>query len=73
LRIIFKLNIRQAVYYQAGQLIRVGGNDNNFHSYYMGSRNAKVALVLFENQGVFGGDNQVAYKIRDILLKTVPF
>ncbi|MDN5992160.1 MAG: hypothetical protein L0I38_13055 [Lactiplantibacillus plantarum] len=54
-------------------MIRVGGNDNNFHSYYMGSQNAKVALVLFENQGVFGGDNQVAYKIRDILLKTVPF
>ncbi|WP_112297240.1 serine hydrolase domain-containing protein [Lactiplantibacillus plantarum] len=69
----FQIKYSAGVYYQAGQLIRVGGNDNNFHSYYMGSRNAKVALVLFENQGVFGGDNQVAYKIRDILLKTVPF
>ncbi|WP_338033715.1 serine hydrolase domain-containing protein [Lactiplantibacillus paraplantarum] len=69
----FQLKYSAGVYYQAGQLIRVGGNDNNFHTYYMGSRNAKVALVLFENQGVFGGDNQVAYKIRNILLKTAPF
>jgi CubicO group peptidase (beta-lactamase class C family) len=69
----FQYKYSAGIYYQAGQVIRVGGNDNNFHTYYMGSRNAKVALVLFENQGVFGGDNQVAYKIRDILLKTVPF
>ena len=69
----FQAKYSAGVYYQAGQLIRVGGNDNNFHTYYMGSRNAKIALVLFENQGVFGGDNQVAYKIRDILLKTAPF
>lgn len=69
----FQLKYSAGIYYQAGQLIRVGGNDNNFHTYYMGSRNAKVALVLFENQGVFGGDNQVAYKIRNILLKTAPF
>ncbi|ASG78875.1 serine hydrolase domain-containing protein [Lactiplantibacillus pentosus] len=69
----FQYKYSAGIYYQAGQVIRVGGNDNNFHTYYMGSRNAKVALVLFENQGVFGGDNQVAYKIRDILLKTMPF
>ncbi|WP_318766713.1 serine hydrolase domain-containing protein [Lactiplantibacillus carotarum] len=61
------------VYYQPNGHIRVGGNDNAFHTYYMGTRDGRVALVLFENQGVFGGDNQVAYQIQNILMKTEKF
>ncbi|RRK09277.1 class A beta-lactamase-related serine hydrolase [Lactiplantibacillus garii] len=61
------------VYYQPNGHIRVGGNDNAFHTYYMGTRDGRVALVLFENQGVFAGDNQVAYQIQRILMRTKKF
>ncbi|MFB9769780.1 serine hydrolase domain-containing protein [Lactiplantibacillus modestisalitolerans] len=57
------------VYYQPDGRIRVGGNDNGFHTYYMGTRDARTALVLFENQGSFGLDDQVAEQIQRILLR----
>ncbi len=69
----FAFQYSGGVYYQPNGHIRVGGNDNEFHTYYMGTRDGKVALVLFENQGVFSTDNQVAYEIQDILMQTVKF
>lgn len=61
------------IYYQAGNFIRVGGNDNGFHTFYFGSQDAKLGVCLFENQGNFHNDNLVGYSIRKILEKTEPF
>lgn len=61
------------VYYQPENHIRVGGNDNAFHTFYMGTREGRIGLALFENQGDFHGDNQVAYAIQRILMRSEKF
>lgn len=61
------------VYYQSGHHMRIGGNDNAFHTYYMGTTDGRIGVVLFENQGMFSIDNQVGYAIQSILMKTEPF
>jgi len=66
----FQIRYAAGIYYQKGNTIRIGGNDNAFHTYYMGTRDARVGVALFENQGDFSNDNQVATSIRNILMKT---
>jgi len=69
----FQTKYAAGIYYQKGSTIRVGGNDNAFHTYYMGTRDARVGVVLFENQGDFSNDNKVANSIQSILMKTENF
>lgn len=61
------------VYYRAGNTVRIGGADNGFRSYYFGTNNGKVAVVLFANQGNWKGANAVAEQIQDIVSQSEKF
>ncbi|WP_338210044.1 serine hydrolase domain-containing protein [Lactiplantibacillus paraxiangfangensis] len=55
------------IYYRSDHSIRIGGTDNEFRSYYVGSNNGKVAVVLFANQGDWSIGNTIDKKIEYIL------
>ncbi|VDG32728.1 D-alanyl-D-alanine carboxypeptidase [Lactobacillus pentosus] [Lactiplantibacillus mudanjiangensis] len=61
------------VYYRAGNTVRIGGADNGFRSYYFGTNNGKVAVVLFANQGNWKGADTVAEQIQDIVSQSEKF
>lgn len=55
------------IYYRSDHSIRIGGGDNDFRSYYVGSNNSKVAVVLFANQGGWSIGNTIDEQIEQIL------
>ncbi|MFC6179766.1 serine hydrolase domain-containing protein [Lactiplantibacillus daowaiensis] len=65
-----KLKYSGGVYYQADNNVRIGGADNGFHSYYFGTNDGKIAVVLFSNQSSWSGANSVSGLIEKILLNT---
>ena len=55
------------IYYRSNHSIRIGGTDNDFRSYYVGSNDGKVAVVLFANQGDWSIGNTIDEQIEQIL------
>lgn len=55
------------IYYRSDHSIRIGGTDNEFRSYYVGSNDGKVAVVLFANQGDWSIGNTIDGQIYQIL------
>ena len=55
------------IYYRDNHIIRIGGTDNDFRSYYIGSDNGKVGVVLFANQGDWSVGNTIDVQIYQIL------
>ncbi|WP_137625001.1 hypothetical protein [Lactiplantibacillus pingfangensis] len=68
-----KISYAGGIYYLGHGNVRIGGSDNSFQTYYMGTVDAKIGVVLFDNQGVFDGDNSVGFAIQAILAKSDPF
>lgn len=68
-----KISYAGGIYYLGHGNVRIGGSDNSFQTYFMGTTDAKIGVVLFDNQGVFNGDNSVGFAIRAILAKSDPF
>lgn len=67
-----KISYAGGIYYLGHGNVRIGGSDNSFETYYMGTVDAKIGVVLFDNQGVFDGDNSVGFAIQAILAKSDP-
>ncbi|BDZ30471.1 serine hydrolase domain-containing protein [Lactiplantibacillus sp. WILCCON 0030] len=65
-----QLNYAAGIYYLGDGNIRIGGSDNSFNTYYMGTTSGKIGVVLFDNQGNFRGDNGIGYEIQAILAKS---
>ncbi|KRO14597.1 serine-type D-Ala-D-Ala carboxypeptidase [Lactiplantibacillus xiangfangensis] len=55
------------IYYRSDHTIRIGGADNDFRSYYVGTTDGKVAVVLFVNQGDWTIGNTVDSQMEQIL------
>lgn len=68
-----KLHYAAGIYYFSNGNVRIGGNDNSFHTYYMGTTDGQVGVVLFDNQGSFHGDNTIGLEIQAILQRSEPF
>ncbi|WP_234002741.1 serine hydrolase [Lactobacillus sp. CBA3605] len=68
-----QLTYAAGVYYLGQDRVRIGGSDNGFHTYYMGTTNGQVGVVLFDNQGNFKRDNAVGYEIQAILNRAERF
>lgn len=60
------------IYYRPNNIIRIGGADNGYRSYYFGTSDGKVAVVLFANQGAWSTGNIIDEQIEQILAQSDP-
>ena len=63
----YALQYSGGIYYQAGNLVRIGGADNSFHTVYVGSNDGRVGVVLFTNQSGWTAANNAAKQILQLV------
>lgn len=63
----YALQYSGGIYYQAGNLVRIGGADNSFHTVYVGTNDGRVGVVLFTNQSVWTAANNAAKQILQLV------
>lgn len=63
----FKPTYSGGVYYRNDGTVRIGGSDNAYHSYYVGTIDGKTAVVLFTNQSNWSVGNTVDGQIEQII------
>lgn len=63
----YALQYSGGIYYQAGNLVRIGGADNSFHTVYVGSNDGRIGVVLFTNQSGWTAANNAAKQILQLV------